>query len=458
MSTLKKDDVFYFGSTSFSFETEKEKLQQRIKNLLLLNNVNFLFGNGASMPLGAPIISDSKKCVEVIYAKTNDEIDILVGIWKKIKSLEDFDNGIAALNAIISIPEFNIDMESFLNTLIQYHSIASREPFQYESISICGDDFETRHIEAAITILKAYLFYTCKSFLDRIPATTNKLRTHKEFLRRALLRPVTLPRVKIFTTNYDLIFERCMDELGITYFDGFIGGYQKRLRPESYHYDLYYPGETTEGKVNRVDRVMQLYKLHGSINWTKVEESAENIFGIKQELPKPNKIGELMIYPSTLKYGETLGFPYTEMFRNFSSSLFKPQTVLFTFGYGFRDDHINRLIYQALSIPTFNLVIVLPEGDENPEIKRLIESVSIKRILIIQGGKICPKCHHLKGIGTLSGFVKEVLPDMEEMKTYEKINEEIQRLFSKTTKASPENSEKAEKNGDENDWCCDYHK
>ena len=61
-----------------------------------------------------------------------------------------------------------------------------------------------------------------------------------------------------------------MDKLGIFYLDGFVGGYQKRLRTESYNYDLYFPGETTEGTVNRVDRVLQLYKLHGSINWKRV--------------------------------------------------------------------------------------------------------------------------------------------------------------------------------------------
>jgi hypothetical protein len=204
---------------------------------------------------------------------------------------------------------------------------------------------------------------------------------------------------------------------------------------------------------------LQLYKLHGSINWTRVEESAENIFGIKQEFPSINKIGELMIYPSTLKYGETLGFPYTEMFRNFSTSLFKPQTVLFTIGYGFRDDHINRLIYQALSIPTFNLVIVIPEGDDNPEIKRLINSVGIKRILVIQGGSKCEKCNQLKGIGTFCGFVKDVMPDMEEMKTQEKINEEVQRLFSKSSDPLITETIEADlESQPENDWCCDYKK
>ena len=70
---------------------------------------------------------------------------------------------------------------------------------------------------------------------------------------------------------------------------------------DSYNYDLYYPGDTTEGSVNRVDSVMQLYKLHGSINWKRVKETSSNIFGIKQEFPDDEGISDLIIYPSTFK-------------------------------------------------------------------------------------------------------------------------------------------------------------
>ena len=130
------------------------------------------------------------------------------------------------------------------------------------------------------------------------------------------------------------------------------------------------------------------------------------------------------------------------MFRQFSTSLFKPQSVLFTFGYGFRDDHINRIIYQALSIPTFNLVIVLPEGKTrddnsnyiNPELGHIIDEVKSQRISVISGGKV--ENEKLIGMGTLEGFVSQIMPDMDEMKIQEKINEEMERLF-KNNKTKP---------------------
>jgi hypothetical protein len=232
---MDKENKFYLGSSSFNFDKEKEKLHQRVKNLLLLNNVNFLFGNGTSIPLGAPVISNIKSVIKTIEDNTIDKKDTTTSTFtrsnyfKKIKELNDFSEGLTTLKTITAKDDFNLDIESFLNTLIQSHNIASIESFESDKISIGGNQFEKGHIEAAITIIKAYLFYSCKTFLEKILGTTNKLRAHKEFLRRSLLRPVTLPRVKIFTTNYDLIFERCMDELSISYFTDLLAVNKKDL-------------------------------------------------------------------------------------------------------------------------------------------------------------------------------------------------------------------------------------
>src|SRR6202011_2080233 len=201
----------------------------------------------------------------------------------------------------------------------------------------------------------------------------SKLKFHEELLRRILLRSTTLPRAKVFTTNYDLLLERALDNLGILYFDGFLGTINRTLRTESYHYDLYYPGETTEGRVSRVDRVLHLYKLHGSINWRRQRTGPDDII-ISHTQPEEHEKGDVMIYPSPLKVTEMNGYPYAEMFRHFSTTIHQPQSALLTIGYKFRDDHINRLIYQALSIPSFTLIIVTPSISA-PSNENQLESV-----------------------------------------------------------------------------------
>ena len=64
-----------------------------------------------------------------------------------------------------------------------------------------------------------------------------------------------------------------------------------------------------------------------------------------------------MIYPTPAKQNSSLGSPYADLFREFQSRIVREQSVFFTMGYAFGDEHINNIIYQALTIPTFRLVI-----------------------------------------------------------------------------------------------------
>ena len=424
---MNSPNEYHIGSTRFDLSNDKgknlDKLQLRVKNLLLLKNVNFLLGNGTSIELGAPKISSFQNW------------------WKSEKPPElgssQYEDGRPLLTSIselkIEDKKWDDNLESLLTFLSNLYQNIKFGLLSYDKIKIAGKEFEFDNIKKAINLIKLYLYHQCNQITESNNSTNNS--SHIEFLRKILLRPVTLPRVKLFTTNYDLVLEKYMDEMGITYLDGFVGSVEKRFRPESYQYDLYYPGETTEGTVSRIDKVLHLYKLHGSINWSR-KEGSDNIFGIVQKSIQKDEIGDLLIYPTALKEGETLGYPYSELLRYFSFSLFRPQTVLFTLGYSFGDDHINRLIYQALSIPTFNLVIVLPEGkaksDEsdaiNHAIEKIIDKVDSKRIIVISGGQKEDN-GNLKGYGTFKDFVRQILPDMEELKTEEKIREELKKLY-----------------------------
>src|ERR1700680_1144293 len=112
------------------------------------------------------------------------------------------------------------------------------------------------------------------------------------------------------------------------------------------------------------------------------------------------------------------------MFRHFSTTIHQPQSALLPIGYKFQDDHINRLIYQALSIPSFALIIVIPNlthpADEKNlepthEIWRLIHRVKSNRILVVTGGKAdAATGQYTSGAGTLHEFSTVWLPDIRE--------------------------------------------
>jgi len=141
---------------------------------------------------------------------------------------------------------------------------------------------------------------------------------HKSLLISLLQRPLNLRRVNIFTLNYDLAFEYACDELGIEYINGFVGFNERNFRPEVYNYDFFFPGDTTEGKVRRIERVIKYYKLHGSLNWVYKNQNKNNPYGL-YEIPielvrmkltnktnKTNNLGDIMIYPTSSKKEYTL--------------------------------------------------------------------------------------------------------------------------------------------------------
>ena len=188
-----------------------------------------------------------------------------------------------------------------------------------------------------------------------------------------------------------------------------MGSQRRVFRPESYEQDIYFPAETTEGRVHRFDRVLHLYKLHGSITWTANEPDIDNPYGIQSGVFDPNGTQPLLIYPTPAKYGDTLGLPYSELFRRFANALVRPQSVLFVIGYGFGDEHVNAIIRQALAVPSFTLVIVDP-SPRNTFVTKLREQKD-RRIWIAEG----------PALGAFKGFVDNVLPDLRDEEIRKKV-------------------------------------
>lgn len=121
-----------------------------------------------------------------------------------------------------------------------------------------------------------------------------------------LQRPLNLRRANIFTSNYDLAFEYSFDKLGVHYIDGFAGFHKRFFKPETFEYDIFYPGSTTAGKVQRIEKVVRYFKLHGSLSWINSDpRDANNLYGIEEKnlqlIENLGKKGEIIIYPSAVK-------------------------------------------------------------------------------------------------------------------------------------------------------------
>lgn len=428
-----------------------------ISKLLRAENLSFLLGAGPSVPLGAITIRNIPLKLECQISQSlsvdSDEIKLLYEILEhligskpfnqtNIQSRKDSINNLIneGNNERMKEQEIKITLEDLLSFMYCLRaSIVTplknqNTPSSTRSLSLKKGEKEITVnlgvLDNLITTVKKEYF----SLLSKVPESSikNPLSIHKQFLKKILTRPLNLRRPKIFTTNNDLLIEKAMDELGIMYLDGFIGTTKRTFRPECYNYDFYFPSTSTEGKVHRVDQVIHFYKLHGSINWITSFDSPENIYGIQTKdiktIEEENKYSDVMIYPTPLKHEFTLDFPYSDLFRRFADAIIQPQSVLVTIGYSFADEHVNRIIYQALTIPSFTLLIVDPVADKNEEIKRLI-ALEDSRIHIISGWDI----------GTFEGFSKRLLPDIKELEVYEKSAKSARRML-RIEESSDENS------------------
>ena len=201
----------------------------------------------------------------------------------------------------------------------------------------------------------------------------------------------------MFTTNYDLAVEWAAESIDLQVVNGFLGTHSRRFSPQSF--DLGFRNIQARGEARFGVYNVYLAKLHGSLSW---REEAGQIF----ELPAPlvwKQIGAflddddqtdlgLMVLPRAAKYMQTVGFVLGELFRRFSEFLSRPQSCLLVAGYGFGDEHINRILRSALLNPTLQLVIYFPgfAGDaaapELPAALRKLLSLRNPRVTIVGGG------------------------------------------------------------------------
>jgi hypothetical protein len=391
-------------------DTLKEN-KLRVKKYLGLENVSVLAGAGTSWHLGAPVIRSIPAELKQLCMK---DIETYFGKGKD--------------------PSF----EDLMNCLQADRFIKEKK----------GEPIA--EIDKSIKVMQKWLFDNCNTEKTTLNITDderlikNRYHFHETFIKRLLQRPNNLKRVNLFTTNYDMAFDYALDNLGIHYINGFIGVHNRCFRPEVYDYDLYYPGQSVTGKVHRAEKVLKYYKIHGSLSWLATKPSVSNTYGIK-EIPLNDefKVGddnELMVYPCVSKKSFTLDLPYSELFRQFSQTINQPQSVLFCIGYSFYDEHINDIIKQALSIPSFTLIIAnfSPIKDSNSPIEEL-RKLNDKRIIIIDEMDI--------NQSAFIGFINNVMPDLYEEEENEVIANTLEKIYTNKSEPAQETSTKSDEVG-----------
>lgn len=372
-----------------SKKPEKEKLsifKTEFGKYMQSDNLNFLFGSGCSS-----MKDNEGKQVG---------IDTMSGLYSEFKnSNPDFKVG----NKGLDDSDFENNLERLMDILI-----SMREAKNYIETKIDPDE----QINQVRKFIKEQVMKNVDS--------EQVINLYKAFYMRTIRKSRKNP-INIVTTNYDLFNELALDSLGFFYNDGFSGTFRRRFNPLVYNYIYANNMNLNKSIWNRVDNFYNLFKIHGSISW---EKKDGNIY---ETDPKSNGNENVMIYPTPLKDRSTLMVPYSDLFRNFQNHLAKPNTVLITLGYSFGDDHINRVILDNLSMPSFRLIIfgetkLSIDGKEtDSNIFKLLKA-NDPRIIVVNSDK---KIHYFEN------FVNKVMPDpLVDVEESQKLSESIRNINS----------------------------
>ncbi len=324
----------------------KEFFQKPFKNLIILT------GAGSSMDVGGKSMYQLWDIAESIFHFEEDNNKNIKSDFKALCLALNFDYGSKNLESLLSHIE--------------------------GVIKFSGDSkIKLKDGEQNLSEIKKVIFATIKEECT-IPSPQNGTFPHKVLLEKVLQRKQTSPRVKVFTLNYDTLFEAAATAVNAIVIDGFSYTFPRKFSGRYFDYDIVQrEGSKLKEEDNFIQRVFHLHKLHGSINWFRNKEvGTVEIKENQKELEEP-----LMVYPREAKYEDSYEQPFFEMMARFQRNLrLNDDTLLVCLGYSFNDKHINAAIEEAFNQnPGFRLAVIDPFFD-NPNSSKLLQELKNKAL------------------------------------------------------------------------------
>ena len=255
-----------------------------------------------------------------------------------------------------SIVENNQTQAQSVARIVKYNIDTSKNIEAFLS-QIEGANFlQEPKINSFLNNAKEIILRETTSFL--LEDSKEKLKAHETFLHRLSRRRIRDQRLRVFTTNYDLCFERTAASIGCVAIDGFSFVAPRIYDPRYFDYDIIRRPRFGDEIGNYLEGVFLLYKLHGSVIWEKTDYGV-----IETANPDPQKA--CLIYPASGKYQESYSQPFIESISQYLSAIREPNTCLLVVGFGFNDDHLSEPLLSAVrSNPHLRLIVVDPNAKE----------------------------------------------------------------------------------------------
>ena len=289
-------------------------------------NTSLFLGAGSSVPYGFPTTVQFKEKL------------------KQIPNKSEF----KALDALLENPDY-LDVEHILKAIEEMMIFSKQLGAHFFSNSIV---FSYRNQEGKYTFqnIMAHLnenYLKIKEYVYKFYSWND---LDVKILERNLSHVLNIlsksqDGIHIFTTNYDQSIETYVDgHSDLTCNDGFVHNFKIRR-------NIFDPNSFSNDK-NQVN----LYKLHGSLNWKMTK------FGVTRldsETQNKNDPDNLVVYPTLSPKDGMLREPFKTIRDIFEKHIYQTDIVI-VIGYSFRDHHINEIFKNFLRNPNKKLFIVSP--------------------------------------------------------------------------------------------------
>ena len=182
-------------------------------------------------------------------------------------------------------------------------------------------------------------------------------------LFRYLLR-VSNPVISVITTNYDRLAEYAADNALAQVYTGFSSGWiqHKVDRPRT-----------------RETRQIQIWKVHGSLDW--FQNQSSEVIGLPLRQSIPNNHRPVIVTPGITKYQQSHLEPFRTVMTN-ADNVLANATSFFCLGYGFNDEHVQPKILSRIRTDDIPLVIITRTLSES--VNRLLLENPTKKFLFIE--------------------------------------------------------------------------
>ena len=299
-------------------------IREQITEWFTGNDTCFLVGAGCSACAGKPLIG---KLTE----------NVLNGLDQKLR------DQFAGLKPVGDRPP---TIEDLINYLVRYREILN---------TITTADSHGLTIDE----INEWLAEIKKHIVNEVADDWQTSDYHERFLQRLRGARERGPR-DIFSLNYDTLLEASLDSLRLPYADGFCGTNRAWFDPQNFD-------EAGPGIAYRI------YKLHGSINWTR-----DSVGHVRRGRNANEDAADelVVVYPFEQKYLQTQYGVYETLIGRFRNRLRRTgvNNHLVVLGYSFNDEHINEAICDAVNSPQSNLTVIAfvgPEKDRDKQDQRL---------------------------------------------------------------------------------------